>query len=229
MADGRVVRDAVRILDIRKMRRAALVSFLSPWAENLRLRIIEEDPLNDGWYHEFKSRLTVLNVGGVELRKCNSLGIANLEEFAICNIPCLIISDLNEPVEMTAAAKAGFRGYVSTDMEPELVFKTLTFILGDGVSFPREAIVEDKVRIKVNLKYTEDVSGSLNNLTPRQQEVLDCLCKGRSNKLIGRYLDMQESTVKVHVRQIMRKLGAVNRTQVALFAQRSLNGHANSE
>jgi hypothetical protein len=42
---------------------------------------------------------------------------------------------------------------------------------------------------------------------------------GKSNKHIARELHMQEATVKVHVRQIMRKLGVANRTQVALLAQ----------
>lgn len=55
-------------------------------------------------------------------------------------------------------------------------------------------------------------------LTGRQFEVLQCLQKGQPNKLIARELGMTEGTVKVHVRQIMRKLGATNRTQVAILA-----------
>jgi DNA-binding NarL/FixJ family response regulator len=51
----------------------------------------------------------------------------------------------------------------------------------------------------------------------RQQEVLSFLRRGISNKLIARELNMTEATVKVHVRQIMRKLGAANRTQVAVI------------
>ncbi|WP_253188601.1 response regulator transcription factor [Rhodobacter sp. 24-YEA-8] len=193
------------------------------------MKLIDEDPSDGGCLHAIKSGLTVLSVGGMALQKCNALGIADLGEFAISNVPCLVISDLNDPVEMTAAAKAGFRGFISTDMDPELAFRTLTFILGNGISFPREAIVEDKIRIQPDLSCTEDIPGSLTGLTPRQQEVLECLCKGRSNKLIGRYLDLQESTVKVHVRQIMRKFGAVNRTQLALLAERSVNGHTTLE
>jgi len=56
-------------------------------------------------------------------------------------------------------------------------------------------------------------------LTTRQNEVLCRLRFGISNKHIARELNMQEATVKVHVRQIMRKFGAANRTQVALLAQ----------
>lgn len=58
------------------------------------------------------------------------------------------------------------------------------------------------------------------SLTPRQHEVLQKLSEGKSNKLIARDLDMTEATVKVHVRQIMRKFGATNRTQAALCAMR---------
>jgi DNA-binding NarL/FixJ family response regulator len=56
-------------------------------------------------------------------------------------------------------------------------------------------------------------------LTSRQTDVLHLLRSGQSNKYIARELNMRESTVKVHVRQIMRKLGAANRTQAALFAR----------
>jgi DNA-binding NarL/FixJ family response regulator len=56
------------------------------------------------------------------------------------------------------------------------------------------------------------------SLTPRQIQVLNSLVRGQRNKLIARELGMTEGTVKVHVRQIMRKLGATNRTQVAVLA-----------
>jgi DNA-binding NarL/FixJ family response regulator len=58
--------------------------------------------------------------------------------------------------------------------------------------------------------------------TGRQYAVLACLCQGDPNKVIGRKLGMTETTVKVHVREIMRKLGVCNRTQVAIAAGRSI-------
>lgn len=54
--------------------------------------------------------------------------------------------------------------------------------------------------------------------TERQYAVLVCICQGDPNKVIGRKLGMTETTVKVHVREIMRKLGVSNRTQVAIAA-----------
>jgi DNA-binding NarL/FixJ family response regulator len=58
-------------------------------------------------------------------------------------------------------------------------------------------------------------------MTDRQRAVLLCLCQGDPNKVIGRKLGMTETTVKVHVREIMRKLGVVNRTQVAIAVGRN--------
>ncbi|WFU15370.1 response regulator transcription factor [Bradyrhizobium sp. CB3481] len=60
--------------------------------------------------------------------------------------------------------------------------------------------------------------------TERQYAVLVCLCEGDPNKVIGRKLGMTETTVKVHVREIMRKLGVSNRTQVAIAARRGAVG-----
>jgi DNA-binding NarL/FixJ family response regulator len=59
--------------------------------------------------------------------------------------------------------------------------------------------------------------GARFSLTQRQSVVLRGLCRGESNKEIARELDMSEATVKVHVRQVLRKLGASNRTQAALI------------
>lgn len=64
----------------------------------------------------------------------------------------------------------------------------------------------------------------LPEFTERQYAVLACLCEGDPNKVIGRKLGMTETTVKVHVREIMRKLGVCNRTQVAIAAGRSSVG-----
>ena len=61
-----------------------------------------------------------------------------------------------------------------------------------------------------------DAESRLEKLTPRQREVLERICWGQSNKMIARGLGMTEGTVKVHVRQMMRKSGASNRTQLAL-------------
>ncbi len=56
----------------------------------------------------------------------------------------------------------------------------------------------------------------ISRLTERQLAVLSCLRHGDPNKVIGRKLNMTETTVKLHIREIMRKLGVCNRTQVVI-------------
>jgi DNA-binding NarL/FixJ family response regulator len=53
-------------------------------------------------------------------------------------------------------------------------------------------------------------------LTARERDIMRCLREGRQNKFIAHELGISESTVKVHLRNIMKKLHASNRTQVAL-------------
>jgi DNA-binding NarL/FixJ family response regulator len=67
-----------------------------------------------------------------------------------------------------------------------------------------------------NVQHAAGADSKIINLTTRQKSVLERLSQGETNKAIARTLGIREGTVKVHVRQIMRKLGVANRTQVAI-------------
>ena len=60
----------------------------------------------------------------------------------------------------------------------------------------------------------------IDELSPRQVQVLQLLLQGKSNKLIGRALDLSESTVKTHLLAVFRRLEVNNRTQAVLAAAR---------
>jgi two-component system nitrate/nitrite response regulator NarL len=59
-------------------------------------------------------------------------------------------------------------------------------------------------------------------LSAREKEILGCLTQGEPNKIIARKLDITEATIKVHVKAILRKIGAANRTQAAMWASQRL-------
>ncbi|WP_024898690.1 MULTISPECIES: helix-turn-helix transcriptional regulator [Brucella] len=65
---------------------------------------------------------------------------------------------------------------------------------------------------------SSEISGSGSVLTEQENRVLACICEGSGNKIIARKLEISDSTVRVHVRSILRKLGFQNRTQAALYA-----------
>jgi two-component system nitrate/nitrite response regulator NarL len=67
----------------------------------------------------------------------------------------------------------------------------------------------------------DQVATVLARLSGREDQILECLVQGLSNKLIARHLDMAEATVKVHLKALLRKLKAQNRTQAAIWAVRS--------
>ena len=87
----------------------------------------------------------------------------------------------------------------------------------DGPYEPQGSLFDDKA---VSVPRDQGFNGARHapEFTERQYAVLVCLCQGDPNKVIGRKLGMTETTVKVHVREIMRKLGVSNRTQVAIAA-----------
>jgi DNA-binding NarL/FixJ family response regulator len=87
----------------------------------------------------------------------------------------------------------------------------------DGPYEPQASLFDDKAVI-VPRNHGFNGARHTTGFTERQYAVLVCLCQGDPNKVIGRKLGMTETTVKVHVREIMRKLGVSNRTQVAIAA-----------
>ena len=87
----------------------------------------------------------------------------------------------------------------------------------DGPYEPQASLFDDKA-VSVPRDHGFNGGRHMPGFTERQYAVLVCLCQGDPNKVIGRKLGMTETTVKVHVREIMRKIGVSNRTQVAIAA-----------
>jgi DNA-binding NarL/FixJ family response regulator len=109
--------------------------------------------------------------------------------------------------------------------------QAFTFIMSGGTFFPPAALMH-AMQAKRSPEHGSSndptilatTSVHCSGLTVREQEVLERLRQGASNRLIGQQLKMRESTVKVHVRQIMIKLGAANRTEAALCAELGRSG-----
>ena len=152
-----------------------------------------------------------LPLGGAEVRRWVSLVRAGLSDR-----PLVLFSDRDGAEEALAAIRFGAQGLVPLGLPPAVVHHALVFIRDGGTYFPPEALLDISPDPASGRAGWEGASHR--GLTLRQIEVLDLLRLGSSNKVIARRLDMQESTVKVHVRHILRKLGAANRTQAALIA-----------
>lgn len=214
----------VLVIDSLELRRAGVVSFLRPWADDRCVDIVQLDnyeSLTETDAFLLKMILLVIGAQGVADPESQSWIASLHEKFA--DVPLVLFSEREEPDEVVAAFKAGARGFIPMSITPPVAIQAFTFILGGGSFYPPAALVqrscvEGSLRVVTSRRTATLVEHSKSGLTARQLEVLDRLRQGESNKLIGRQLKLRESTVKVHIRQIMRKLGATNRTQAALCA-----------
>lgn len=211
----------VIVVDALELRRAGIASLVEAWASAIGYKTIAISPEDILSYSQsgIDIRFVILSIGGSSLHEGELQDCARKVHDLFAGVPCAIISDRKEAEEAVAAARLGEQAFLCTSMEPSVARQALTFILGGGTFFPREALLQSASPARVSPNHsTQPHESDSEGLTKRQNDVLERLRLGRSNKHIARDLNMQESTVKVHVRQIMRKLGASNRTQAALFA-----------
>lgn len=125
-------------------------------------------------------------------------------------VPIVILSASTDPSSINDARGLGASGFLHKAAMAEEIVSSINIVLDGGTCFSGDIALED---------YEHDKSLS-NALTPRQVEVLIYLCEGKPNKLIARELEMSENTVRVHVSAILNALGASNRTEAMLIAQR---------
>ena len=131
----------------------------------------------------------------------------------------ILLADAEEPSQIVDALERGARGYIATSSSMAIAIEAVRLVRAGGVYVPAESMMAANRN-----KASDGVgSGAGSKFTARQSAVLSSLRKGMSNKVIAHQLDMRESTVKVHIRSIMRKLGAKNRTEVAYLAQNLLD------
>lgn len=137
-------------------------------------------------------------------------------------IPVVVVSDRDGRAAVFEALRLGARAYVPSSLDPEILVETLRFVHKGGSFIPLDVLVSLPGQRGAAQHATVEGSGSL-GLTNGELRVLELLRRGQPNKVIARALEIEESTVKVHVRRILKKLDAANRTEAALVAQQMLH------
>jgi two-component system, NarL family, nitrate/nitrite response regulator NarL len=117
--------------------------------------------------------------------------------------------------DLLAALRAGASGYLLKDMEPEDLLAQLRQVL-DGHLVLSEGLAEMLARAVRQERAATPVEQA--GLTEREIEILKHISDGLSNKHIARRLDITEGTVKVHVKNLLRKLNLRSRVEAAVWA-----------
>lgn len=248
------------VVDRHKFRRESIVAYLARLVRgtNAAVRDVEDishilpesiaEPSDKG------QQICLLGIGGKSLDDpAVHSDIGNLRRI-LGKRPLVLLVEQADTAMCEAAQKLGIRGIVVTSMPGEVVFAVLEHVSHGEAYFPdveaggdppapvlRPPAVETAppghmVEPMANLLPSHDphdtdgMDRRVPELTGRQEEVLTYVCAGHSNKVIARKLGVSEATVKVHVRQVLKKFNATNRTQVAIQASRAgISGAARPE
>jgi DNA-binding NarL/FixJ family response regulator len=125
----------------------------------------------------------------------------------------LVLTSFSDRPRILGAIEAGACGYLLKDVAAEEVAE------GIRAAARGESPIDPRAARTILTAQAEPDPGA--QLSAREAEVLALLVEGLPNKLIARRLEISEKTVKTHLTSIFRTLGVTDRTQAALWAQRS--------
>jgi DNA-binding NarL/FixJ family response regulator len=171
----------------------------------------------------------------VDLHMPGMTGACSLEQLLKANpaLPVVVLSAEESPDEMRAVLAAGALGFVPKRQPASVMLKAIELVLSGGAYVPMEAL---SLIGTCESKTTRSPTGStapaaaatetivqpallqphqqhlLENLSPRQQDIMRLVHRGWTNKMIARELGVAEGTVKVHLSVIFRALGVHNRS-----------------
>lgn len=154
--------------------------------------------------------LVLCTPGGRYAAKGNDEELGFLMHIAMA-VPVIVVSDAEDAQHIVKALKNGARGYIPTSMALNVAVEAVRLVEAGGTFIPASSLIS-------NADDVQPLASVDSALTARQIMVLRALHSGLANKQIAYELNMCESTVKVHIRHIMRKLKVRNRTQIAVKA-----------
>lgn len=128
------------------------------------------------------------------------------------SVPVIVIADTDELAHIIAALQCGAKGFIPTSVGLRVAAEAISMTVAGGLFVPASSVLAVSEHL---LDRQRPQRQSQAFFTERQLAVVEALRRGRANKIIAYELNLRESTVKVHIRNIMRKLHATNRTEVA--------------
>lgn len=160
-----------------------------------------------------------LNMPGLSGLETLQLLVEDLPETAV-----VMLTVSEEADELTAAMRAGARGFLLKSIDADALVAAIRKAASGQpvITEHMTAKLVEQMRKPAQSASASGAPGAVRasgeSLTARERDIVRELARGASNKEIARTLDLAESTVKIHVRNILRKLGLTSRVQVAIYA-----------
>ena len=139
---------------------------------------------------------------------------------AHADIPVVVLGENEDSRHILAILAQGVRGYIPTSVSLSVAIGALCLAMAGGTFVPASALQNP---YRERPEHQQSVHSML-GLSERQAAVADAVALGKPNKIIAYELNLCESTVKVHIRSIMKKLHARNRTEIAFKLHAAKSG-----
>ncbi len=131
-------------------------------------------------------------------------------------MPVVILTTSRVETDVIASLQCGAQGYLLKDMEPDDLIRSLNDIVSGQTVVANELTMVLARAVRGDKPAKSE--SAMDQLTPREQEILCLLAEGQSNKVIARNLGISDGTVKLHVKAILRKLDVHSRVEAAVIA-----------
>lgn len=128
------------------------------------------------------------------------------------DVPIILLTESDNLPQILEALALGIRGFIPPSVDIGVCVEAVRLTVAGGIFIPASSVLGMREIIEASHNPTNQLSALF---TLRQAEVAEALRRGKANKIIAYELKLRESTVKVHIRNIMKKLKASNRTEVA--------------
>lgn len=174
-----------------------------------------------------ENSLVILGIGSRRAKDSQVASALTTLQEVRPEIPVIVMADGDDAGKILEALDLGAKGYIPTNVSLSVTVEAIILVAVGGKFIPASSLISSRGAVQSEASAPLPITGEF---TARQAAVVEALRKGKANKIIAYELNMRESTVKVHVRNIMKKLKAKNRTEVAFLTQSRMNdgmvGHA---
>jgi len=206
----------VVVVDDHPLFRRGVVTLLN---ESLNFKVLADFGSAKKLINKLDELLPSLAVIDLHMPNVSGLELLKVLKSRMPLLKVVILTGSNDSNDLLQALSAGADGYLRKDTHPDEILTRLDQVMCGEVAINDSGVtlLANHLRIP-STQFTPESEDVFDALTSREQQTLALITKGMSNKLIARELGISDGTVKVYVKNVLRKLNLHSRLELAAWA-----------